>query len=191
MRKPSSMTRAIGYPLVAAPIFLLCVATVWSCYSSNVSWIIGVIALFVAQKVINSTREVQRYKAWHKAWDAMAAPNHGAASSSPKRQDRHFVAVMAISLITLIVTQGQVQDHLGLAIGTYTVGFALYGLVRLKRKRHKEQAADGVVTWLVPKAAVSPSRADAMRTLPAYSAQVLALSHPDASPIRSPGFSRG
>jgi hypothetical protein len=147
-------------------------------------WVL-LVALLLASFTLNAVQQMREYKAWEGEWQEMQTGKR-VEPPQKKKYPKLDVAVGLLSLVVIPWIWSQRSDpgeRLILA-GSWVVMFlvvvflAVRGIVRSvrARRRFKEQARRSQVepvAWLVSPASSSPSRADAMRELPEYSARLL------------------
>jgi hypothetical protein len=193
------MTRFIGKPRVAAVLYVGLGLAVLGWAEGTVPWWLGVAALCTAGSVRKAAQDVRSYKQWWTAWAAMGAAGapSPAATSKPSARGRKAsswagVTVAAVSLVMIPVWMAAPGASEALRQGLTAVwcGLALYLLWRLAARlrraifraagtvsagaQSKTQSGPAeVVEWALPRASSSPSRADAMRNLPEYSARLI------------------
>ena len=199
MNAPTSTTRFIGTPRNAYALYLLSGLTVFGWFSGAVPWWLAIMALCFVGTVRKAVQDVRRYNAWAADWRAMAGP--GMASPRPAKPSFRMrpkntppwvvVTIAALSLVALpvLIASPGVDKSEGMVLTLMWLASALYLLWKLLSKlwriffkaagaksagdRQTKAPADMVVEWMLPRASSSPSRADAMRRLPEYSARLL------------------
>jgi hypothetical protein len=198
MNQPTPMTRFVGKPRVAAVLYVGLGLAVLGWAEGAVPWWLGVAALCTAGSVRKAVQDVRSYKQWWTAWAAMGAagaPPRPATSKLDARGRKAssswagvIVAAVALVMIPVWMAAPGASEALrqGLtAVWCCTAVYLLWKLAaRLRRARftaagtasageRKNSAAADVVEWALPGASSSPSRADAMRNLPEYSARLI------------------
>lgn len=176
MNAPSKQTQLIAFPPVALVIMLLCGLFIWNWFQGNAPWYVAVIALALASHTMTKVAEVRRYKDWKTAWNAMGAP-----ASPPAKSSKVFNVVFGVFIVGLILftSNRPWMEANGPAIAALIVIAAVVlGIPMLiwklwRKTKVKTKGAATSVTWMIQPASSSPSRADAMKALPEYSARLL------------------
>ncbi len=199
MNAPTSATRFIGTPRTANVLYVGAGLVVFGWFGGAVPWWLGIMALCFVGTVRKAVQDVRRYDAWASDWRAMGRP--GMASARPAAKVsfrmRHKnappwvgVTIAALSLLVIPVVMAAPGPDAGLRqlLTLLWLGAALYLLWKLAARvrrafvkaagtisagDRKSGASADVVEWMLPRASSSPSRADAMRRLPEYSARLL------------------
>jgi hypothetical protein len=199
MNPPTSTTRFIGTPRNANVLYLGAGLMVFGWAGGAVPWWLGIMALCFVGTVRKAVQNVRRYDAWAADWQAMGRP--GMASSRPaakpsfrmRRKDAPpwvggTIAGLSLLVIPVFIAAPGADEGLRQLLTLLGLGMALYVVWKLaaglRRKfvraagtksagASKTNAAADVVEWVLPRASSSPSRMDAMRRLPEYSARVL------------------
>jgi hypothetical protein len=198
MNPPTSMTRFLGKPRVAAALYVGCALAVLGWFGGATPWWLGLAALFFLGTVRKAGQDVRRYDQWRGAWDAMGS-THRPVTPAPvlrKRKassSRRGVVIAALSLVIIpFVGRAPGADEAmrnGLAL--LWLGMAAYllyklatgfrsapvqrgGAVTVSAGGRKSSAAADVVEWTLPRASSCLSRADASRRVPDYCAQLIA-----------------
>lgn len=196
MRQPDALVRFAGRPRVCVGLFLLYGLIVLSWFGGGVSWWVGVAAIGAALRTWNAYRELQRYNAWAAEWQAMGSDDD-TPSPAPQRQQATpkpgggkwltIAAALLVGAIPMMWPPGPGQPQ---ALKWLWVAACLFLLWKLARKFRRKGGGsakvaarkpasvapvkDAAVAWLLPRASSSPSRMDAMRMLPEYSARLIA-----------------
>ena len=198
MNKPTPMTRFMGTPAVAAGLYIGSGLLVLGWAGGEVSWWLGVVALCFAGTVRRAVRDVRRYNQWWTAWQSMgaatAAPRPAKAEPNLRKRSgssswaRVIVAAVSFVVIPFFVAMPGASEALREGLTLLWCFMVLYLVCKLavtivrglRRKsgvtRTRAKALSGqedVVEWVLPRASSSPSRADAMRSLPEYSARLI------------------
>jgi len=181
MKRPSSRTMLLGSPILAAPVTLLAISTLY------VSWLggsegtsLGPCGFAILAATARAAREAAAYRQWQAEWDAM-----GDGPRVRKVTLGRFLGAVAIAVLLLI---GYGQPSL-LAYGLgYVLGWASHqpwllaglGVVVLavvarviRRWPHRPRAVKPVTVVARPILPV-PSIADAYARLPDYCQRLLA-----------------
>ena len=192
MNRPSVMVRLAGAPRIAVLLWIGCAVVVAGWYEAHAPWWQALIAVAIAKRTLSAMGQLRRYKQWAAEWNAMGAPDDRPA---PVRQaqraaphtgvgSRVLVGVAALIAVCLPFSGAGSSDGvicLWLAACLF-LGWKVVGAVRRKgggsgkvmSQRGKAEAdGDDMVGWLLPRATSSPSRMDAMRNLPEYSARLI------------------
>jgi hypothetical protein len=201
MTQPTPMTRCIGARPVAAVLYLGSGLLVLGWARGEVSWWLAIAALCFAGTVRRAVRDVRSYNRWWTAWQEMGAASAASASSQPATPKpdvrtrkatsawaRVIVATGAALMLPFFVAAAGDSDALRECLTVlwscvvlylvYKVAAAMMGAFRRKSgitgsiaKTHGGRV--DLVQWVLPRASSSPSRADAMRALPEYSARLM------------------
>lgn len=196
MNRPSLSARLAGQPPVAIVLFIGYAAVVLGWYQGHVAWWLAVGAVAAAFRTLGALRSMRRYKAWLAEWQAMG----GVEEPTPPltRPGRRWMLVTGAALLLLIIPMCMSQP--GTAPGLWDGALLalwlvdclwlvfMFARVVLRRrtgggKARAEVAASKAeaaprdeatpISWLVGRAASSPSRADAERELPEYCARLI------------------
>jgi uncharacterized membrane protein len=105
MNRPSIYVRMAGSPLLGIPLALggMWLIFVWTQGGRSV-WF-ALIGCFLILRTISCAKQVRRYKAWRKEWDAM-----GTQGQQPAHRNKHAgltVTVIAAALCVVIVVYWQ------------------------------------------------------------------------------------
>ena len=169
-------------------------------WQGAVPWWLGLAALCFAGAVRTSVKEVRRYNQWWAGWQAMGNPAPRGATpkpSVPKRKASSGWAGVVVAFVSVVVipffsAAPGTDEALRNGLGLLWLGMALYLVCKLVAKLYRTalrrsrsvsvgaanagaiagEAVD-VVQWALPPASSSPSRADAVRNLPEYSARLI------------------
>jgi hypothetical protein len=195
MNPPTTLTRFLSTRRVSAALYVGCPAAVLGWFGGAVPWWLALLAFCLMGTVSKAVNQARRYDAWRASWDAMGAPAQAAAPTrmARKRNDStiHNGAMLAAILLAIIPLIGRAPGagedvRNGLAI--LWLGMAGYLIIKLAMRfgrartsvkapampaPGKHTAGVDVVEWVLPRASSCPSRADAMRRLPEYSARLL------------------
>jgi hypothetical protein len=195
MNQPTSTTRFIGTPRIAGVLYVGLALLVVGWAGGAVPWWLGIVALCSAGTVRKAVQDVRRYDQWWASWQAMGNSAPRSAAPRPQARKRKMIApwagvvIAAVSLVLIAVVMAAPGTDAALrqALTLLWCGDVLYLgwklVARLRRSvvrsagtaragRSKETSPE-VVEWVLPRASSSPSRADAMRRLPEYSARLL------------------
>ena len=185
MSRPPLLVRTAGSPLPALLLFVGYTALIWGWYEDRVVWWLALAAVGAALRTLSAVGQVRRYKAWLAEWNAMAGteqPRH-----KEKRRGRRRVLLPGAALLLVAIPAGfqYLQGNqewgaaltlLGVVASVYLVAVALRSITRrITKRRITEPEADTapVVEWMLGRASSSPSRSEAARKLPEYSARLL------------------
>ena len=183
MNRPEPRIRFIGSPAGAGLAFAGSGLIVVGCARGALPWWLIFVAVAIAAQTKAAIAEVRRYEAWRKEWQAM-----GASTAPPRAVKKHGrrwvpVTVAALLLVAIPAYLPRLQDYGGPvtvfecvwgAVALY-LGFRIRQAVTRRTKNGGSGKAEAapVVAWLLGRASSSPSRADAMRELPEYSARLM------------------
>lgn len=181
MTRPSLLVRSAGSPLPALLLLVGSALVVAGWYQgAGVPWWLALGAALAALRTLSAVGRVRRYKAWLAEWNAMAQDE---PAPRPKKKGRGwmFVTCAVALLLAIPAYLPQAQDAgiatplellWGLA-GLYLVFRIMRRMMRRRKERPREQAEAVPVEWLLGRASSSPSRSEAARNLPEYSARLL------------------
>ena len=199
MNPPTSTTRFIGTPRNANVLYAGAVLLVFGWFGGAVPWWLGLVALCSVGTIRKAVQDVRSYDAWASDWQAMGRPGMSSPrpATKPSFRMRHqntppwvcvTIATLSLVVIPFFMAAPGTDESLRQLLTLLWLGAALYLLwklaARLRRAfvkdagttragdRKKSATAD-VVAWVLPRASFSPSRADAIRQLPEYSARVM------------------
>jgi hypothetical protein len=191
MTQPTFAKRLAGRPPVTAALFLTYGLLILGWLNGGVSWWLAFIAVIAAFRTFRAYREMRTYNTWLASWRAMGTDDSAAPAPAPvanKRNGRTLVIIAVLVAVVLPVAfQGSTPPPgvvwLWVLFLLFLAGKVLYQFGRVGRRllaRPARQAAkaesvekDAPVAWLLPRAASSPSLAEAERRLPEYSARLL------------------
>jgi hypothetical protein len=199
MNAPTPATRFIGTRRNAAVLYVGSGLAVFGWFGGAVPWWLGLMALCFIGTVRKAVQDVSRYDAWAAEWRAMGGPvTASPRPAKPSFRMRHkntppwvCVTLAALSLVVLsvLIASPDINKSDGMALTLMWLAAALYLLFKLLAKvgravfhrgagiagagGSKNTRAADVVEWVLPRASSSPSRADAMRQLPEYSARLV------------------
>lgn len=191
MNQPTPMTRFIGKPRVAAVLYVGLGLAVLGWAEGAVPWWLGVAALCTAGSVRKAVKDVRSYKQWWTAWGAMGAataPPRAATSKPSSSWAGVIVAGVSFVMIPVWIAAPGASEALRQGLTAVWCCMAIYLLWRLAARlwralfraagtasagERKTSAPAEVVEWALPRASSSPSRADALRNLPEYSARLI------------------
>ncbi len=203
MNRPSLLTRLMAGRLMSIVLLLACGATGLGCFAGEVSWWLGLLALFMALQTLSAIGQVRRYKAWAVKWQAMAAPVNatprvlpndaaggvGQKASSGTKCRRHGWLRISVAALLALAIPAYVGDSgapsaaltwLWLAACLYLAFRLVRGTMRRGGRRPEQKAVAAreeteapFVMWVMDRASSSPSRAEAEHNLPEYSARLL------------------
>jgi hypothetical protein len=199
MNPPTSMTRLVGTPRTANVLYVGAGLLVFGWFGGAVPWWLGIVALCSVGTVRKAVLDVRRYDAWAADWQAMgrqgmASPRPPAKPSFRMRNQNVppwvSITIASLSLVVfpVLIAAPGADETIRHTLTLMWLGMALYLLwklaARLRRAfvkaagttragDRKNGAATDVVAWVLPRASSSPSRADATRRLPEFSARVM------------------
>jgi hypothetical protein len=199
MNRPTPMTRCIGARPVAAVLYVGLGLLVLGWAGGEVPWWLALAALCFAGTVRRAVRDVRNYNQWWTAWQAMGAASASPQPATPKPNVRRrkassswarvILAAVSVVVIPVFITAPGASEALREGLTVLWCCVVLYlvcklaaGILRGLRGKSGITGARGktqgglvdVVQWVLPRASSSPSRADAMRRLPEYSARLIA-----------------
>ena len=193
MTQPTFAKRLAGRPPVTAVLFLFYGLLIIGWLKGGVPWWLALIAMIGVSRTFRSWRDLRRYNTWLASWQEMGADDT-AAQRPPAKQRAAFSMGRAAVIVALMLAIALPVGFKGSAPSAgvlwlwagaclFLVGKAVYRVVRVGRRivaRPARQAVkaetagtDAPVTWLLPRASSSPSRADAALRLPEYSARLI------------------
>jgi len=182
MNRPNLLVRVAGSPLPATVLFVAYAAVIFGWFQSpGVPWWLALGAAVAAIRTLSAVGTLRRYKAWLAEWSAMGAHNEPAPQPKKKIGPWVFVTGTVLLLLAIPAYLAQAQDA-GLAIalellwgvaGLYLVFRIMRCLMRPRKERPHKQSEAAPVEWLLGRASSSPSRSEAARKLPEYSARLL------------------
>ncbi len=190
MNRPAPFVRLAGSPLGAIVLFFMYGAVVLGWYEGHTAWWLAVGAVGAAMRTLGAVGKVRRYKSWLADWQAMSAEIQPAPPEK-KRRGRGWLGIITAAALFFIipVCLPQIRDYkeianalawLWLVDCLFLVFLLLRGilrrLARIRRRSaegHRAKAEDAPVAWLLCRPSSSPSRLDAMRSLPEYSARLI------------------
>jgi hypothetical protein len=189
MNRPSVVARFAGSPLMAILLFVGYAVVVAEWYQGQVAWWLALGAVGAAGKTLRAVRQVRSYKAWLAEWRAMSGEDE--PQRPTKRRKPGWVFVIGALLLALGIPYCLPSEaEPGIVGGSLTIlwcaaclylAFALLrGIVRLvvarrkgKAELEKVKAEAAPVALLLGVPSSSPSRAEAMATLPEYCAGLI------------------
>jgi hypothetical protein len=184
MNRPRRLVRLAGSPRGALLLFIGYAVIVYGWYQGDVPWWLAVGAVAAGFRTLAAVGRMRRYKAWLADWQGM-----GAGDEPPRPKKRRgwvLVAGAALLVVAIPLVQPETGPNDALTVlwcvaCLYLVFALVRGILRRIRGRRKVKAEvaqtrdeAAPVAWLVPRAASSPSRADAMRSVPDYCARLMA-----------------
>jgi len=192
------MTRFIGTPRNANVLYAGAGLLVFGWFGEAVPWWLGLVALCSVGTVRKAVQDVRSYDAWRSDWQAMGRPGTAprpAAKRSFRMRHQNTppwvcvtIAALSLVVIPVFIAAPGADETVRQNLTVTSCCMALYLLwklaVRLRRAffkaagtksagGRKSSVAADVVAWVLPRASSSPSRADAMRRLPEFSARVM------------------
>jgi hypothetical protein len=197
MKPPTSMTRFLGKPRVAAAVYVGCALAVLGWFGGEVPWWLGLAALCFIGTVRKAGQDLRRYNQWAGAWDAIgSAPRLAPPKPIARRRKASspwtgvIVAALLLVIIPMVGRAPGADDTLRTGLTLLWLGMAGYLLRKLavhvrrasfqkaagtmSASESKTSASADVVEWVLPRASSCPSRADAMHRLPEYSGRLIA-----------------
>lgn len=216
MNQPSIVVRLAGSPLGGILLLTGCVIAVhtWAVGQAPWWWAFG--GAVIGWKTITAFLQMQRYKNWRKQWDAIgqegkeAEGRESASRISGAKTPRRWLRLLVAGLLALVflsahdlgLIEGYRSGEITLILFSCCVVYLVFGLGRwlfsaLRRGGVKtpslgtasEKPLAPPVTWLINRASFAPSRADAEKNLPEYSAKLLD-SHADEHREPEPQYER-
>ena len=190
MKRPSALTRVAGAPFMALLLLLGSAIAILGWYVGGVSGWLALGAAFTVMQTLSALGKVRRYKVWFAEWETMGAPLYKPpkAVAKPRRRWKAItVALLVFFAIPQLMSEPGLDEGLGavlICVWVVDVLYLAYRLFAMTRRRFSRERirstaraqakADAIpVTWLLDRASNSPSRADAVRSLPEYSARLL------------------
>jgi len=191
MNPPTLITRFLGTPLVAAALYVGCAMAVLGWFGGEVPWWWALFAVCFVGTVRKSAQNVRRYNQWYGGWQAMGNAQ-GVTAPRRKRSSWLNVACAVILFIVIPMFMAAPGPDKALSNALTWVWLAVAGYLLWKLAagiRHvcfgqrvrtvaasasKPSLSPDVVTWMLPRASSSASRAEAMRNVPDYCARLLA-----------------
>jgi hypothetical protein len=189
----------MGTPRVATALYLGCAVAVLGWFGGEVPWWLGLVALCFIGTVRKAVKDVRRYNQWSGAWAAMgaaSAPPRPASKPSFRMRQKDAppwlgitIAALSLLVIPVFIAAPGADDALRTwltLLWLAMAGYLIWKRAHVRRAhvrigagtagavRSKNSAAADVVEWVLPRASSSPSRADAVRNLPEYSARLIA-----------------
>lgn len=179
-----------GAPMMAVVLLLGSAIAILGWYAGGVSGWLALAAAFMAMQTLSAVGEVLRYKRWFGEWEAMGTPLHAPPKIPPKPK-RRWKAITFASLLLFAIPQILTESGLDEGLGAVLIcawladvvylAYRLFAVMRRGFSRAPVRSAGqpqakvdaGPVVWLLDRASSSPSRADAVRNLPEYSARLL------------------
>lgn len=197
MNQPTAMTRWMGTPRIAGVLYVGLGLLVLGWAGGAVPWWLAIAALCGVGTVRKAGQDLRKYDQWWASWQAMGvagtAPRAATKPSFRMRQKNAppwvgvTIAALSLLVIPLFIANPGADEGLRQLLTLLWVGAALYLVwklaFRLRRSvvrsagmaragRSKDTSPD-VVEWVLPRASSSPSRADAVRNLPEFSARLI------------------
>jgi hypothetical protein len=189
MNRPGPGTRWMGSPSGSASVLIACALVLTGVFSGELPWWVAIFAFGFANGTVSAIRQMRGYNAWAAEWQAMAG---NAAAPPPRKKSNpaldNAVGVAAVAALPWLASQVSDQGEkliiavLWLVVCLVLLFRAVRGVVRRVRARRMARsnavaqqtlAEVQPVAWLMDRASSSPSRADAMRELPEYSARLM------------------
>jgi Na+/melibiose symporter-like transporter len=185
MSRPPLLVRVAGSPLPAFLLFLVYAAIIVSWSQGEAPWWLALVAVGASIRTLSAIGRLRRYKAWLAEWNAIGATDQPDPKEKRGGRRRMLITGSVLFLLTVPTCFRYLQsnDELGIALTLLSVivCLCLLGVVlrntrrRINKRRKVEpEAADApVVEWMLGQASSSPSRSEAARKLPEYSARLL------------------
>jgi hypothetical protein len=191
MNPPGFITRFLGTPLVAAALYVVCAAAMLGWTRGEVPWWLALAAVCFVGTVRKAVQDLRRYKQWYTAWQGMGSAE-GVAVQKRKASPRWVTAaaLCLLILIPLFIAQPGPDTALCNGLMLLWLGVAAYLLWKLAvslwrvcsgrrtgvadASGNKTSTPADLVTWMLPRAASSASRAEAVRNVPEYCARLMA-----------------
>lgn len=185
MSRPPLLVRVAGSPLPAFLLFLGYAAIIVSWSQGEAPWWLALAAVGASLRTLSAIRRLRRYKAWLAEWNAMGATKQ--PQRKERRGGRRRVLITGAVLLLLAIPAGfrhlQSNEERGMALTLLSVTACVCLLLVVlrsirrrmakRRKTEPEAPAAPVVEWMLGRASSSPSRSEAARKLPDYSARLL------------------
>ena len=150
MNKPSLKTRIVGHPIIGLSIFGMGAFVLYQWTQDSQVWPLGVAALCAMSATMRAADQVEAYRTWKLAWDAMGdAP---LPSGRGKRIIGYLIGTAIIAAMILYLVAHSDQPSYRLALGWMAItgggGLVTLLLVKLFRARPKRaaKAKDSFVT---------------------------------------------
>ncbi len=190
MNRPAPLVRLAGSPLGAILLFVIYGMVVVGWYEGHTAWWLALGAVGAAMRTLGAVGKVRRYKSWLADWQAMSTEMQPVRPEK-KRGGRGWLGIFTAAVLFFVipVCLPQIRDYqalanaltwLWLADCLFLVFVLLRGILRrsarMRRRsadRRRAKAEDAPVAWLLGRPSSSPSRLDATRCLPEYSARLL------------------
>ncbi|MFN3457867.1 MAG: hypothetical protein ACK4Z8_09865 [Novosphingobium sp.] len=172
MKKPSTQSMMMGHPVVALPVAVATLATLYAWSQNSEVWWLAIVMLAFMGRVMKANEARRDYLQWKREWDAMD-PNPAL------RMRAVHVAGMVGSALLLVAGAASDQVGLGAAVGGLILGaflwLMLWGFYAAwkQRPRHRARTATPVRLAITRPVLPALSLADCYAALPAHSRAVL------------------
>jgi hypothetical protein len=188
MNRPGALVRLAGWPPLTVMIFGVCGVAVASWYRGPAPWWFALLAAGVAVKTAGAFVKRRNYNKWAAQWAAMAGEQKDAgraAGEKKKISGQAYAIIAAVALFFVIPGFFQRPEGLGditrpevvvwLLCGLYPVFVLAWAMIRRVRSKEPRTTKDNSapVSWMLSRTVDSPSRATAVRNLPAYASRIL------------------
>lgn len=172
MKKPSTQSMMMGHPVVALPVAVATLATLYAWSQNSEAWWLAIVMLVFMGRVMKANEARRAYRQWKREWDAM----------DPKPASRmrpvHVAGMLGCALMVVV---GAASDQVGpgAAVGGLILGAFLWVIARsLLRgwspsRRRRARTATPVRLAITRPVLPVPSLADCYAALPAHSRAVL------------------
>jgi hypothetical protein len=196
MNRPTSLTCLVGRPGVCLALLGVYALIVLGWLHNEASWWVAMLAIWAAKGTLVAYQQLKRYNAWLAQWDAMGQPvKKPAAAPEPQRAvsqsaisqknvgGRVLVGIAALIAVSIPFSgMGSSDGVVGVWFGACVfLAWRLIGAIRgrggsggvVAQRSKPEAVGNAPVAWLLDRASSSPSRMEAMRNLPDYSARLI------------------
>jgi hypothetical protein len=192
MNRPGFMVRLAGTPRMAMALLFGYAVIVLAWYQGGVPWWVALAAVGATIRTLSAVGQLRRYKAWAAEWQSMGEPLDAPAPAATPKKRRRWVRIAGVILLWLVIVaylpEGNDDSAIAGAMTWLWMALSLYLACELARwlwlkavrskgrsiqAQQQAEAESGPVTWLLPPASYSPSRAEAQRNLPAYSVRLI------------------
>jgi hypothetical protein len=188
MNQPSIIVRLCGSLGMAIPLTLTGLWLIYGWTQGSDSVWHAMIGCFITVKTLACIKQLNRYNAWRKQWDAFGTFGKAPQQKKPVRPWRAISIVAPLLFVGIIVLGPQVAADnpelqnllmgLWLLCGLFLAARSVIGVRKLiMRPRAKGYVSakpeDHVVTCTLGGTLDSPSRAQATANLPDYAARIL------------------
>ncbi len=186
MNRPSPFIYLVGNPLSCLALLFVAGALVfqWWTHQESASWIILLIAFFIASTAIKANEQLTSYRNWKREYDDIATGGQASIASAHKKAVlKNIIAAaiwvgLAYWLLLNFKYAGDVEYYGTLA---YVFGVINLALVlrfirwRMSKRKRIERQKEFVVAGCLPVPRESPTAFDALPRLPEYSRRLLQI----------------